>query len=298
MFTRRWQLGAVALLLFAIRAWHSGARQEALQDRADGVHLAISNTRAAPPSSAAAKPDPEGSAWMSRMAGITQFSLLSTNQERNFREVVVPGVQRFLSVLEAHNVSRFSAQPIGPDNFISLHEPKPGGVWDLKLAGNNGRDYFMRFNQTRELGLVKGLTNVVCFFPMSGRSIQGVMEGFVPARPGDYPAVEIRPRQEIGPEEGLGSVAGAILGDLGNDPQGFLRMFASTERASGVKGGHLVTFRPKGLTAPDNALYDTTFGFIPSASGFVVDTFTYNSARLTPPDRRRAPATPKGVPSF
>jgi len=237
-------------------------------------------------------------AVLAKIIGITNFSALNSNQIRQFQQVVVPGVSNFISVLQKHGVSRFDAQAIGPENFVSLHDPKPGNIWDLKLKGNNGRDYFMRFNQTQEMGIIGGLTNVVSFFPMTGPSIQGVMEGFARVGPEPQSLVEVRSRSEPVPENTVRNLSRAILADLGNNPRSFTEILTTTERASGIAGGYIATFRPPGLDQPDNALYDTTFGFVARDGHLVLDTFTYNSARLLPPGLQRVPPAQLPVPRF
>ena len=232
------------------------------------------------------------------LVGVTNFALLSVQQLQEYHRVVAPGVSTFVTGLAARGISPFGAQGFGSENFLALHSPTPGNIWDLKLVGKNGRDYCVRFNQTRELGMVAGLTNVVCFFPMAGPSIQGLMEGFVSRHIGPDPAVQVRPRSASLPETTALDLSRAVFRDLGNTPGSFLEMSTTTERTSGIEGGYVVSFRPRGLDQPDNALYDTTFGFLRNEARLVLDTFTYNSARLLPRHRRDLPVPPLAVPRF
>jgi len=131
-----------------------------------------------------------------------------------------------------------------------------------------------------------------------GPSIQGLMEAIAPAGPDGKAAIEVRPRAETSPESEVSSLGRRILLDLGNDPQAFLQISTSTERTSGIQAGYATLFRPHGLDQPDNALYDTTFGFVLDNGHYVLDTFTANSARLLPPHRQQVPPSRLAVPIF
>lgn len=284
----------VVALLFVIRRPHKPSPAASTVPPPEFPPTQASNAPSVP---AAERPKLDA-AVRAKIIGITNFSGLNSNQVRQFQQIVVPGVSNFIALLQKYGVSPFDAQGIGPENFVSFHDPKPGNIWDLKLTGSNGRDYFMRFNQTQEMGIIGGLTNVVSFFPMTGPSIQGVMEGFARGGPEPPPAVQVRSRSEPAPEDGVRNVSRAILADLGHNPQSFTEISTTTERASGIAGGYVATFRPSGLDQPDNALYDTSFGFVARDGRLVLDTFTYNSARLLPPGRQRVPAAQLPVPRF
>ncbi len=284
----------LAALLFFMLPPQTPRKIPSAASQPDRSQVEVSNAVFAP---AAGRPKLDD-AVRAKIIGITNFSALTSNQVRQFDRVVVPGVSNFVAVLSQHGVSRFDTPIIGPENFVSLHDPKPGNIWDLRLQGDNGRDYFMRFNQTREMGIIAGLTNVVSFFPMTGPSIQGVMEGFVRGGLEPQSAVEVRSRSEPVVEDTARNLARAILIDLGNNARYFTEVSTTTQRASSVAGGYMVTFRPSGLDQPDNALYDTSFGFVTRGGRLVLDTFTYNSSRLLPPERQRVPPAQLPVPKF
>lgn len=168
----------------------------------------------------------------------------------------------------------------------------------MRLRGNNERDYFLRFNQTQEMGHIAGLTNVVSFFPMSGPSVQGMMEAITASRATAKPAVEVLARTMATPENAARNLAREIFRALGSEPGAFNPISTSTERASGIQGGHITLFRPRGLDQPDNALYDTTFGFVTEGGRPVLDTFTHNSARLLLPHRQKISSAQLAVPTF
>jgi hypothetical protein len=167
----------------------------------------------------------------------------------------------------------------------------------LKVQGNNGRDYFMRFNETQEMGIIAALTNVVSFWPMRGPSIQGAMDAVGPSGP--KPTIEIENRSTTTPEPQARDLGRRIMIGLGSNLDGFAEYSTTSELASGIKGAYVVTFRPKGLDRPDNTLYDSTLGFVHQPNGaLILDTFTHNSARLLPPQRQQIPTAQLAVPRF
>jgi hypothetical protein len=289
-------VGFIALGLCLLLIWSQRSRR-GLPDETSAPPIAnqtppedtlISTNQTEPVTRAAAR---------AKIIGITNFAALTPAQLREFERVVAPGVSNFIALLQRHSVSRFEPQPIGQDNFLSLHDPKPGNIWDLKLRGNNGRDYFLRFNQTQEMGHIAGLTNVVSFFPINGPSIQDAMSAFPRQGTAQGSFVTVRSRSEKSPETIVKNVSREILLDLGQSPAGFIEIPATTERASGISGGHIVAYRPKGLAQPDNALYDTTFGFTANGGDHVLDTFTHNSARLLAPHLQKIPPPRLRTPS-
>jgi hypothetical protein len=243
-------------------------------------------------------PKLSGSGTLAKIIGITNAQALSPNQVREFRDVVVPGVSNFIAVLQQHGVSRFDQLIVGLENFVSLHDPKPGNIWDLKLYGNNGREYAVRFNQTKEMGIIAALTNVVSFFPVSGPSVQGMMDSLTHRAPDLEAAVHVQPRSEAPSQARARNLSRALLTTLGNNTEDFIEISTTTEQAGGMAGGYITAFRPKGLDRPDNALYDATFGFVAQGDRLILDTMTYNSARLLPPHRQRVPASRLAVPKL
>lgn len=249
-----------------------------------------------PPSAAQERPR-LNSATRAKIIGITNFADLTDEQLRHYREVVAPGVSNFIGLLNQVGASRFDSVALSASNFLSLHDPKPGNIWDLKVQGNNGRDYFMRFNETQEMGIIAALTNVVAFWPMHGPSIQGAMDAVGPGSP--QPTIEIESRSDPKPEPQARNLGRRIMSGLGSNLDGFAEYSTTSERASGIKGAYVVTFRPNGLDRPDNALYDSTLGFVHQSDGaLILDTFTHNSSRLLPPSRQNVPVPPIAVPRF
>jgi hypothetical protein len=237
------------------------------------------------------------SATRAQIIGLTNFAELSVEQRRRYEQVVAPGVSNFIALLQLHGASRFDPQPLGSNHFISLHDPKPGYIWDLLLQGNNGREYFLRFNETQEMGIIAGLTNVVSFFPRRGPSIQGVMSTLMPNE--SAPAIEVESRSADTPEPQARKLSRKIMSGLGCSLDGLAEYSTTSERAGGVPGAYVVTFRPKGLDRPDNNLYDSTLGFVRQSDGaLVLDTFTHNSARLLPPQCQQVPPARLAVPRF
>jgi hypothetical protein len=232
-----------------------------------------------------------------KIIGITNFADLTDEQLRHYREVVAPGVSNFVGLLKQIGASRFDSVTLDASNFLSLHDPKPGNIWDLKIQGDNGRDYFMRFNETQEMGIIAALTNVVAFWPMRGPSIQGAMDAVGPSRP--KPVIEIENRSATAPEPQARNLGRRIMSGLGSNLDGLAEYSTTSELASGIKGAYVVTFRPSGLDRPDNALYDSTLGFVHQSDGaLILDTFTHNSSRLIPPQRQKVPLPPIAVPRF
>lgn len=231
-----------------------------------------------------------------KIRGITNFADLTAEQLRHYQEVVAPGVSNFVAVLKQAGASRFDSVSLSEINFISLHDPKPGNIWDLKVQGNNGRDYFMRFKETQEMGIIAALTNVVAFWPMRGPSIQGAMDAV--GATGPQPTIEVVNRSADTTDSQARNLGRQIMLGLGSDLNALAEYSTSSELASGIKGAYVVTFRPNGLDRPDNTLYDSMLGFVHQPNGLILDTFTHNSSRLIPPSRQNVPPPTIDVPRF
>lgn len=286
-----------AIFLVAL-VWLLARRERREPPPVETVASRIVEARPANVSPAATQERPRlNSATRAKIIGITNFAALTDEQLRHYREVVAPGVSNFIALLNQVGASRFDSATLGSNNFISLHDPKPGNIWDLKVQGNNGRDYFMRFNETQEMGIIAALTNVVSFWPMRGPSIQGAMAAVGPGGP--KPVIEIENRSAATPEPQARNFGRRIMSGLGSNLGGLAEYSTTSELASGIKGAYVVTFRPNGLDRPDNTLYDSTLGFVHQSDGaLILDTFTHNSSRLIPPQRQNVPVPPIAVPRF
>lgn len=288
---------AVALFLVAF-VWLIARRERRVPLPAEPVasRTVQETIEDVPPPAPAGRPK-LNAATRAKIIGITNFAALTEEQLRHYREVVAPNVSNFIALLNQVGASRFDSVTLGSNNFISLHDPKPGNIWDLRIQGNNGRDYFMRFKETQEMGIIAAMTNVVSFWPMRGPSIQSAMDAVGPS--GSQTAIEVESRSATTPEPQARNLARRIMSGLGSNLDGLAEYSTTSERASGIKGAYVVTFRPAGLDRPDNTLYDSTLGFVHQPDGaLILDTFTHNSARLLPPHRQNVPVPPIAVPRF
>lgn len=285
-------VGVLILIAIIVARRH---RQQLRQERLVTPSATNATAEQSPPAPAPEKPTLDA-ATRAKIVGITNFAALTDEQLQHYREVVAPGVSNFIALLVQVGASRFDSVSLGADNFLSLHDPKPGNIWDLKITGNNGRDYFMRFNETQEMGIVAALTNVVSFWPMRGPTIQGAMSALGHDEP--RPMIEIVDRSVTTPEPQARDFGRRIMLGLGSNLDGLVEYSTTSELASGIKGAYVVTFRPKGIDRPDNTLYDSTLGFVHQPNGLILDTFTHNSARLIPPSRQNVPRPVIDVPRF